>query len=521
MRLFHGWLSATLLLVAASPANAGWYEAKSKHFIIYANENPRDLQQYANKLERFDQAVRYIRGMEDPELTDSGRVTLFILPDAEAVGQLLGSSFVRGFYTSRADGSYAFVPQRSGVTVTMGSSTGTGIARDGLNAQEVFFHEYAHHLQLQDWAGVMPVWVAEGFAEFFATADIDKNGNVTIGKFPSYRWSEVFLGNSLSAEELVSADYEDLSFYEMSALYGRSWLLTHYLNVSGKRKGQLNAYLDGVEKGMKPRDSAKAAFGDLKALQRELDDYIKPGSLAAFTVDAHALSVGQITVRQLSQAEAAIIPVRIRSKTGADETTAPRIAAQARGVAAAYPREPTVQSALAEAEFDAKNYAASEAAADRALSANPNYLDALIYKGRSELELAKAKPEQANWDAIRSWFIRANKVDTENALPLALFYESFADARQRPSDNALDGLLYAVDLAPRDDDLRLNAVRALVAADKFNDAKELFAPFAYNPHLKKDMRPLAAKIMIALEANDPKSAVSLLDNAAELEKKKD
>jgi tetratricopeptide (TPR) repeat protein len=513
-------LLSSALLIAAVPAHAAWHEAKSKHFVVYADENPNELQQYAEKLERFDQAVRFIRRMGDPELTDSGRVTLFVLPDAESVGQLLGSFAVRGFYVSRADGSYAFVPHRSGVTMTMGSSDGTGIERDTLNPQQVFFHEYAHHLQLQDWNGVMPVWVAEGFAEFFATAEIDKNGNVTIGKFPSYRSWDVFLGNGLSADELVSADYDNLNFYEIAALYGRSWLLTHYLNVSGKRKGQLSAYLDGIEKGMKPRDSAKAAFGDLKALQRELDDYIKPRSLVAFTVDAHFIPVGRVAVRQLSPAEAATMPVRIRSKAGVNDKTALRVAAQARGVAAAYPNDPAAQSALAEAEFDAKDYGASEAAADRALAADPNNLSALVYKGHAELELARLKPAQANWDAIRGWFTRANKIDTEYALPLALFYESFAVAGRTPSDNALDALLYAVDLAPRDGDLRMNAVRALVVANRLKDAKELFAPMAYQPHLDKDIRELVGKIMTAITAGDGKSAVSLIDSAAQLEKKK-
>jgi tetratricopeptide (TPR) repeat protein len=512
-------LFSAALLFAAAPAHAAWHEAKSKHFIVYADEDPRELKRYAEKLERFDQAVRYVRKMDDPDLSDSGRVKLFVLPDAESVGQLLGSFAVRGFYVTRASGSYAFVPRRSGSTMIMGASGGIGLVKDSLNAQEVFFHEYAHHLQLQNWAGVMPVWVSEGFAEFFATAEIDKNGNVTIGKFPSYRSWEVFLGNSLSADEVVSADYENLNFYEIYALYGRSWLLTHYLTMSANRRGQLNRYLDGIEKGMKPRDSAKAAFGDLKALQHELDDYIKPRTVLGLTVGAQVIPIGPVTVRQLASGQAAMMPVQIRSKAGVNKDTAPKVAGQARRIAAAFPHDPAVQSALSEAEFDAKNYAAAEAAADRALAADPTNLDALIYKGRSELELAKAKSAQANWDEIRAWFTRANKVDTENAEPLALFYETFAAAGQRPSSNALDALLYAVDLAPRDDDLRMSAVRALVLANKLKDAKELFAPVAYEPHLKKDMRQIATKIMTALGADDSKSAVSLLDTAAEIAKK--
>ena len=69
--------------------------------------------------------------------------------------------------------------------------------------------------------------------------------------------------------------------------------------------------------------------------------------------------------------------------------------------------------------------------------------------------------------------------------------------------------------------LRMKAARALAETNRFKDAKALFAPLAYEPHLGKDMRQLAAKIMTALAANDSKSAVSLLDKADELAKKKD
>jgi hypothetical protein len=53
---------AVALAGTCVPASAAWYEAKSNHFIVYANENPKDLKSYAEKLERFDQAVRYFGG---------------------------------------------------------------------------------------------------------------------------------------------------------------------------------------------------------------------------------------------------------------------------------------------------------------------------------------------------------------------------------------------------------------------------------------------------------------------------
>jgi hypothetical protein len=141
----------------------------------------------------------------------------------------------------------------------------------------------------------------------------------------------------------------------------------------------------------------------------------------------------------LRAGEAAVMPTRIRSARGVDSKTAPEIAAQARAVAAQYPDDPFVERELAEAEFDEHNYAASEQAADRALSADPKLAKALIYKGRAEMMLADSSPK-ADWEAIRRNFLAANKLDTEDPEPLLLYYESFGKSGRRPTPNAIAGI---------------------------------------------------------------------------------
>src|SRR5699024_232153 len=137
---------------------------------------------------------------------------------------------------------------------------------------------------------------------------------------------------------------------------------------------------------------------------------------------------------------------------------------------------------LAEAAFDAKDFAVAEAAADKALAANPNDVHALTYRGWTDLKMGTDKPDGANWTAIRADLIRANKLDTENPLPLYLYFQSFPAARQRPSPNAVDALLYAMALAPRDNGVRMNAVHELLSEGKLNEAKNAFRSIAYSPH---------------------------------------
>src|SRR5947209_4161444 len=210
MRLWLALAVNALLGAAAPPAQAAWQEAKSKHFIIYADERPDELRAYAEKLERFDQAVRYIRRMKDPQLSRSGRVTIFIVPDLDRVGTLIGSMGVAGFYRSGADGAFAFVPKTTDMFVT-GSVDAIGREETGISPQQVFFHEYAHHLQLWDAKAAIPTWAVEGFAEFFASAEINKDGSVTIGKNPPYRW--IHDRSSLPVEQMVGETYGNTLYW--------------------------------------------------------------------------------------------------------------------------------------------------------------------------------------------------------------------------------------------------------------------------------------------------------------------
>ncbi|HEU0310221.1 MAG TPA: hypothetical protein VFR36_03235 [Sphingomicrobium sp.] len=507
----HALLLAASVCGLCGSADAAWHEAKSKHFIIYADLKPAELKAYAERLERFDRAVRVLRGMEDVPLTDSQRLTVYALQSENAVARLGGMATAKGFYSASASGAMAFVPRK------VSSTTASWY----LETEMIFFHEYAHHLQLQFSSFAIPPWMVEGFAEFFATAKLEKDGNVLIGAPPQYRGYALFNETGLRLDQIVGATYEKLDDHQTDLLYGMGWLLTHYLTFEPSRKGQIKQYIDAIQKGTSPADAAKAAFGDLRQLDRELAKY-KRGKFPAVRITGASLATGPIDVRQLGAGEAAIMDVHMRSRRGVNSKTAPPVAADARKAAAPYPSDPFVQTALAEAEFDSGNYAAADAAADRALAADPKYVRAMIYKGKAQMELAKKDPKP-DWAKVRSWFIRANKLDTENAEPLMLYFRSFVEADERPTKNAIDALMYAATLAPQDDSLRLQAVYQMLREDRISEAKALFAPLAYLPHASEKFRDTSGKVMAAMAVGDGKAALAVLDSvmkSAEEETKK-
>lgn len=508
--LFRALTGALFLSCTASPASAAWHEAKTKHFIIFADTTPGELRSYATKLERFDQAARMARQIGDPPLTDANRLTIYLLGEVDELDRVVGSgSGVYGLYVTRAAGSFAFVAKKTG-------------RRDGdLNSDIIFFHEYAHHLMLQNMAAALPAWLVEGFAEFFSTARITEDGSVTFGAAANHRATGVLsLNNYLTLPEMVGSKYKRLSAWQWELIYGRGWLLTHYLTFEPSRRGQLDRYVAGIQNGQSALDSAKAAFGDLKQLDRELNRYATRRQISGIVVKPEQAQLGPVSIRPMSAAEAAIMPVRMRSDYGVSRRASRQLAAQARKIAAAFPTDPFVQTTLAEAEYDARNYPAAIAAAERAMAADPANSRALIFKGRALMEIAKGNPANADWAAIRAWFTRANRIDPEDPEPLMLFYEGFVAAGARPTANAVKGLLYALAQAPQDDQLRMMAVRQLLADGRLSEAKREFAPLAFDPHAG-DFRETAEKIVEAIDSGNAPAALAHLEEWQSEQKKKE
>ena len=83
-----------------------------------------------------------------------------------------------------------------------------------------------------------------------------------------------------------------------------------------------------------------------------------------------------------------------------------------------------------------------------------------------------------------------------------LFFQSFVEAGAKPTKEAVDGLLRAVALAPRDDEVRMLAVRQMLTDDRAAEARQLFAPIAVAPHATEKARERNAKVMAAIASGD-------------------
>ena len=497
------WLFA---LCCAQPAAAEWFEATSKHFIVYANGTADAVQKRAERLEQFDSLVRYYNSIPSREGDGSNKVTVYVVANDAAVRRLFGAggAHVAGFYQGRASGSVAFTPAQGGDPADL----------NALQPQIVLFHEYTHHLMLGNFDTALPAWYAEGYPEFLSTARFEKDF-VWLGAPAQHRAYDLLLGSELTAEQLFSLDQtKKMRDSQTAGLYARGWLLTHYLMIDPKRAAQLNAYLVAINDGKPGVEAARASFGDLNALNRALSAYLHKSTMAAYKIPLTRLPKPVVTLRPLSPGEREMITLRMRSDRGVNHETAQPILAEALPIAERYPKDAMVQGWFAEMALDAGRNDLADVAADRALAIDAKSSQALVYKAQVHLRRARdAKVTDPQvWREARSWLLRANKLDTNDAYALMLFYSSFGMAGTPPTENAKAALRRAHELVPQDHGLAFAYATQMLLDDKRDEAQAALRPLAYSAHSSPDNA--AARLLAALaEGKTGKQALASLGDA--------
>lgn len=503
---------AAFTLLLPAPAFAGWYEASTDHFVVYANMDPELLRDYATRLERFDRAMRVVRDMPDRPIGKANRLTVYLVDNADIVAKAYGSTEVAGFYQPRAGETFAV------------SLIGERSRRGSYDRQlTVLFHEYTHHFLFASWPNAAyPLWFSEGYADFAATAQFASDGTLNFGVPDPYHLNnlEYLRSSTLSVPILVGTEDGKIASTATYELYARGWLLVHYLQFDPARKGQLTTYLKAINAGTAPAVAARVAFGDVRTLERELEKYRQRKTFARLALKPAALAIGPVQLRPLDRGEAATMLARIRVKSGRNRTLL-ETAERARSAAKGHPMSASAQVVLAEAEFDVGNFDAAEAAADLALAANPTSLEAMLYKGRAQMARAtKTKStDAAAWKEIRRWYSAANRIDPDDPRPLMLFYMSFDAASTTPTANAIKGLEYAFGLAPQDQNLRMLVARQLISDHKAADAINTLRPIAYNPH-GGGLAKLVGEVITLLDKGDTNAALARWDGAPDPAKSK-
>ena len=294
-------------------------------------------------------------------------------------------------------------------------------------------------------------------------------------------------------------------------IYGRGWLLTHYLMLDPTRRGQLSNYLAAMNRGVPSVTAAQNAFGDLDKLNDELEAYRKGQLLAPFHIPAGKAPI-KVTLRTLSPGEAAMVPLHALVMDGFNRSYRLRVALDVAKVADRYRDDAVVQGQQAETEYLAERLDQADAAADRALQLRPDLIEGFDVKGQIAVaRLTRAKStDAAAWTAARAWFLKANRVNPNAVMPLYLYYSSFVAAKAKPTPGAINALRRAVVLAPESSAVRMALARQTLLDGNAADARTLLQPVAFTPHRARD-KNVPRDVLDLIDAGKIDEAKALID----------
>ena len=476
--------SAVALMAVAAPAHAEWLRAESPHFIVYGDVNEGELRSYVRKVERFDAMLRlYYPVANDRE---SGKLEIFLahgIDDLRKIYPGLGGS-VAGFYSGDVDRIFAVVD----LTRSEGQST--------------LFHEYSHHFMRANMAGDYPGWFTEGFAEYYATADLGRD-RVRIGMHSPGRMNSLTMAfNEWAPMEAVLGKTEVPRTLGHS-YYAQAWAMTHYFMSTPERQQQLAAYLRALRLGGDPVEALQTTVGMTpNQLQNAIRSYVN-GRITYFTPLQAIEGPTEVAIAPMARSARDLIWLDLRMDRLGPDGKAEALA-QVRERAARYPGDAFAEVVLAKAEIQDKKWEAAEAAVAPLVAADAVNTEALRLTAIARMHRADedgvAPTQRATlYQGARRLLARAVQADpTDYRIYLGLD-ESRRGGPGYPTDNDLEVLLAAEEYAPQVDTVRLLAAQALVNKGIYRQAIEILAPVASNPHGDESSAPARALLAQARE----------------------
>lgn len=465
-------------------AQAAWSQAKSRHFTVYSEGNVQTLEKFAEKLEKFDFLLRKVTKVTDPEA--GSPVQVYLLNNGVEVKSLAGNPNAGGFYTTSDRVAYA-VLARSNKT-----------SKFDLGSEEILFHEYTHHFMLHHFPAAYPAWYIEGFAEFFSVVNFPRDGSMEFGNVPIVRIPTLVMASPFPLKSLFSRGSNGLSLREGDRYYGTAWLLTHYFLYNSARRDEFYAYLDDLGKSGETKPPASYFAGGLDALEKELRAYMRHRP-ARSSLQPNSMKIDTITISPVDPEKGELIDdeLRLMGRPSSEEIAKSR--ASIRQIAARYPKSGYAAAILAEADWSADDAAAALADADRAIALDPTLSRAWSTRARVLLEKAHESDKAEDWKAALTAIVKANRADTEDPVPLALFYRYHAMKGGKMPDVGYDGLVKAYSLLPQNPEYRMTLVHAMATKGDYATASKLLDPLAYSPH-GSDMRDAALKLKAEFNA---------------------
>ena len=309
-----GWLLFLLAVVTASAGEKteNWLEVTSQHFVVITNGNEKQARHTADQFERMRLVFHNLFPKMDVD--PAAPIVVIAVKDEKDFRALepeaylgKGALELAGLFLRAADKNYILLR----------------LDAPGNHPYASVYHEYTHLLtsKMLEW---LPLWLSEGWAEFYENTDI-RDKEVDLGESS---WGNVQLlrdNRLLPLATLFAVDYKSPYYHQEdkgTIFYAESWALTHYLMVKAwqQHKDPIGDYLKLVSQGVDSVTAGTSALGDLKQLEKNLDQYVHQPSFTAFKmpgsteVDDSAFKVQSLTIIQANTVRADFLAYNGRTK---------------------------------------------------------------------------------------------------------------------------------------------------------------------------------------------------------------
>ncbi|PXA73794.1 hypothetical protein DMC25_26040 [Caulobacter sp. D4A] len=490
-----GAASAWLLAAGARAQDptGRWVRAESPHFVVYSADGEREAREYALMLEDFDGVLRRFHGKQD---APAGRkLPVYLVRDNDQLQKVFpGADRAAGLYSASLQEIFIIAVKGIGDYSTLDLTVG----------DNVVLHEYVHHFVMQYFPDGYPAWLSEGLPEYYSTIDL-KPKRVFVGGPNNLRAFSLRQRAWLPADKLLGSNRRQIDEQSVGVFYGQAWLLTHYVWSNAERRQKLGAYLDRYRDGQDAMQAWTAVYGDdAKGLENKLKSYMNT-RLMGVEMTRDGPPTPPVTVTAMpAGADDLLLDVQLlkRQMVNDKDKQLERVRTQA----AKRPNERFSRLALARAETQFGDRDAGEAMLERLLAEKPDDLEALQLAAFSRLYRAEKKSPDAVAQMTQAsvYLGRANKLDPDNYLTLYGYFRAQRGAG-KPTENTLNVLARAVELAPQQASIRMTAGQTFMEAGHYDEARFFLEPAANNPH-GGGLAAAAQKLIDQIDAKEAAAA---------------
>lgn len=443
---------AALLCMGAKHAN--WVEVRSPNFIVISNGGEKQARKTALQFEEIREVFR--QSLQVASSHPSPLITVIAAKDDDTMKQLLPEDYVKN-HVHHA-GMFVYGMNLYFALVELGQDS---------NSFETFYHEYYHSLTVPYFPG-LPLWVAEGLAEFYGHTQIEDK-SVGMGRADLNLVSELENERLIPLDVLFKIDRSSPYYNEdhkTSIFYAESWALIHYLMLGDRsvHRAALVAYLKALDQGKSQEEAGTEAFGDLKKLQANLGYYVHSNAFYYMRMPfVSKVGDSDLKAQPISEAEAEAYEggfevIRQRPQDGKallDEALA------------ADPKLPQAYEYMAISDYIAGDHAGALTQVSKAVDLDPN--DALTRFLRAQLVTMTdgfaSAPDQVEDDARKSIALNPNF-----APPYGLLAVYMASHDENLSE-ALSFAQKAISFEPASSNYQLALAQVLARMNKFDEAK--------------------------------------------------